>query len=218
MRLSRGYLPLRTNKGRFLAPDGRGRARGACAFAGLVLLLVASLPGSASAHGGISMERDGCKLRLGPYYMHFTGYQVRGYGANTEFCEDIPATGNTIIVMDAVDSALRGVPIAIRIVRDMVTGPENEGELDQISVVNLPPKIYPTGSVSLEYSFDQPGRFVGLVTAGEHGEYVSRFPFSVGIDRSAYKLYLLLAAILVAVFGLYRYAVRRRESRMTGAT
>jgi hypothetical protein len=72
--------------------------------------------------------------------------------------------------------------------------------------------VYPAGSVSLEYNFTEPGRFIGIVTAGEHGEFVSKFPFSVGIDRSTYKFYLLLAAIPLGVFGLYRYATRQRDN------
>ena len=74
-----------------------------------------TLPTAGAAHGGVSMDDDICKLRLGPYYMHFTGYQVRAGSPNSEFCEDIPEIGKTIIVMDAIDQALRHMPVAIRI-------------------------------------------------------------------------------------------------------
>ncbi|MCQ8779955.1 hypothetical protein NQU49_25485, partial [Escherichia coli] len=92
---------------------------------------------------------------------------------NREFCEDIPKVGNTIVVMDAIEPELREIPIEVRIIRD--TG--DESQLDAVTVVHLPPKIYVSGSVPLEYSFTTPGKFVGLVTAGAQGQYVSRFPF-----------------------------------------
>lgn len=158
------------------------------------------------AHGGLSMDEDMCKLRLGPYYMHFTGYQVRPYSANTEFCEDIPATGKTIIVMDAVDQALRSMPVKVQILSDT-------GEGSGHTVVELPPKLYPTGTVSLEYSFERPGRFVGLVTAGENGEFVSRFPFSVGIARRPYGFYGLLGLTVIGGFALYAYSSRQRAKQ-----
>jgi hypothetical protein len=104
----------------------------------------------------------------------------------------------------------------VRIVRDTGTGSEDPARLDETSVVSLPAKTYPAGSVSLQYTFQEPGRFVGLVTAGEHGEYVSRFPFSVGIDRAAYRFYLLLAAVPVGVFGFYWSVMRNRHKRTAG--
>lgn len=173
---------------------------------GAVSLLMFSTAGL--AHGGLSMDKDMCKLRLGPYYMHFTGYQVRAGMPNTEFCEDIPATGRTIIVMDALDHPLRGMPIKVQIVTDSddAASPQGDGH----TVVELPAKIYPSGTVSLEHAFERPGRFVGLVTAGENGEFVSRFPFSVGITQRPYGFYGLLLLIVLAGLGLYGYSSRRR--------
>jgi len=46
------------------------------------------------AHGGLSLADDMCKLTIGPYTMHFTGYQPDS-SQEKEFCEDIPATGRT---------------------------------------------------------------------------------------------------------------------------
>ncbi len=183
------------------------------------MLLAASLPGPATGHGGVAMDKDVCKLRLGPYVMHFTGYQVRNFGGNTEFCEDIPALGKTILVMDAVDPVLREIPITARIVRDVGGGnklTEMGSEIDKVTIVKIPEKVYPTGSLSMEYDFKQPGYFVGVVTAGPHGEYVSMFPFSVGVNRNAYWLYAFLAAIPVFVFGLFAYSVRNRKTREKG--
>lgn len=167
----------------------------------------------ASAHGGLSIDDDMCKLRLGPFNMHFTGYQPEING-NREFCEDIPKVGNTIVVMDAIEPELREIPIEVRIIRD--TG--DESQLDAVTVVHLPPKIYVSGSVPLEYSFTTPGKFVGLVTAGAQGQYVSRFPFSVGIPPKRYGFYLLLLGVVVLGLGMYRYSGMKRQRQMAGQT
>lgn len=158
---------------------------------------------SGIAHGGVSMDDDICKLRLGPYFMHFSGYQVRAGSPNSEFCEDIPDTGKTIIVMDAIDQPLRHMPIAIRIVAS-VDGVEGR------TVVELPPKMYPSGSVSLEHVFERPGHFVGWVVAGDKGQYTSRFPFSVGVPKRPYGFYGLLGLVVLMAVGLFRYSGPRR--------
>ena len=167
----------------------------------------------AGAHGGLSIDDDMCKLRLGPFNMHFTGYQPAING-NREFCEDIPKVGHTIVVMDAMDPELREMPIEVRIIRD--TG--DERQLDAITVAHLPPKIYESGSVPLEYSFTTPGRFVGLVTAGDQGQYTSRFPFSVGIPPKRYGFYLLFVGVALLGFGLYRYSGIKRQRQMADQT
>ena len=159
---------------------------------------------AAHAHGGLSMEKDLCKLRLGPYAMHFTGYQPEVSGAN-EFCEDIPRTGHTVVALDAVDEALRDLPLEVRIIRD--TG--DESDLEAITVLHLPPKVYPSGTVSFEHRFDEPGKFVGLVSGGVKHELMSRFPFSVAAGRSAREPWLWAFGIVLAGVGLYLYSNAR---------
>jgi len=170
--------------------------------AALLCLLVLASPRPCFAHGGVSMENDVCKLRVGPYMMHFTGYQPKT-SPELEFCEDIPGTGPTIIVLDYIDSSLRDLPVEARIIRD--TG--SEADLDAITVYHKPAALYPRGSVVLEHTFDEPGRFVGLVTVGDQ---VSRFPFAVGTrGRRAMILYVAFRAVALAAGGLlYFYSSR----------
>jgi hypothetical protein len=163
--------------------------------------------GGAAAHGGLSMDEDTCKLRVGPYLMHFVGYQPDSASGPKEFCEDIPETGRTIVVLDYLNDELRDLPTEVRIVRD--TG--SQVGVESATLLHLPPKVYPTGSLNFEMSFPEPGKFVGLVTVGGSEKLVSRFPFSVG-RRSAW-LHLLLPAALVmaAAVVLYRFGMRRRS-------
>lgn len=156
------------------------------------------------AHGGLTFDKDVCKLTVGPYLMHFTGFQPDS-AASKEFCEDIPRTGKTIIVLDYFDEELRKLPVEIRIVKDS----SDSSSLDAITAYHRPARMYPNGSVDLEVTFADPGKFVGIVSAGDGGRYVARFPFEVG--RSKFHVYLISAAMLIAFggAGLY-YGLRRR--------
>lgn len=172
-------------------------AAGALAFTGL-----SAAP--AEAHGRLGAAEGRCRLYIGPDIMNFTGYLPEA--SKNEFCEDIPATGPMIMVLDAEQQELRDMKIEIRIVKD-VGGPEKENEnLDAVTVAYQPPKVYPTGTVNFEHTFKEGGYFVGIVTVtGDHGEqWMSRFPFSV--DRSFMRdlpVYLTLGLGVVAAFLIY---------------
>ena len=106
-----------------------------------VLMLAIGTPlfsTQARAHGGLALAEDMCRLTIGPYNMHFTGYQPDNT-RNKEFCEDIPATGRTVVVLDYMEDALRPLPTEVRIIKD--TG--SEQDLQAITVLHLPPKVYP---------------------------------------------------------------------------
>lgn len=148
------------------------------------------------AHGGLSMDQDMCKLTVGPYMMHFAGYQEDAQ--RTEFCEDIPHKGPTIIVLDVVDLALRDLPIEFRIVR------QAEGPLETApEVYKLAPAVYPKGTLMVRHDFLEDGDYVGLVYAGADRKHSSVFPFSVGKQGGYWKYTLgLLGLLLLAVIGL----------------
>lgn len=177
----------------------------------LLAILATLLPALASAHGGLSMDEDTCKLRVGRYVMHFAGYQPDSTAAK-EFCEDIPETGRIVVVLDYVDSELRDLPTEVRIVRD--TG--SRENLEAITVLHVPPKVYPTGSLSFEHVFPEAGRFVGLVTVGEKGQYVSEFPFSVGSGVPKWHYFVPILGALAVAGSLYAYAARKRRLEVSG--
>lgn len=158
---------------------------------------------SAWAHGGLSMDQDMCKLTVGPYMMHFAGYQEDAQ--RTEFCEDIPHKGPTIIVLDMVDSALRDMPVTFRIVR------KTDGQLEAAPVVyQLPAATYPRGTLMVRHDFLEDGDYVGLVHAGDAQQYASVFPFAVGKPRDG-TLYYVLGAIGLVLLGMGGLAVGRQR-------
>ena len=168
------------------------------------------LPLAAGAHGGLAMEQDMCKLTVGPYVMHFAGYQEDAQ--RSEFCEDIPHRGKTIVVLDFVDASLREMPVEVRIVR-------KTGEaLDSAPVVfSIAPKLYPNGTLTFTHQFLEDGDYVGLVNAGPQRRYASVFPFSVGVDRTTPKILAGVAVLLGLGFAAYVVARQRLQRAVSDA-
>jgi hypothetical protein len=184
----------------------RRRGLAVRSFWSIVLAALTLQVVQAHAHGGLSMDEDMCKLRVGRYLMHFVGYQPDSAAA-TEFCEDIPETGRTVVVLDYLNDELRDLPTEVRIIRD--TG--SEANLDDITVFHLPPAVHPTGTLHFEHVFPDAGQYVGLVTVGGREKLVSRFPFSVGKPRSTLPMILAGVLIVAAGVALYVFSARRRE-------
>ena len=168
------------------------------------LMLAIGAPVSAQAQHFHELDKNFCILKFGPYGMHLTEYQP-DLSDRQELCGDIPSTGRTVVVLDFIEGELRSLPVEIRVIKD--TG--SEQDLQAITVLHLPPKVYPAGSVNFEHNFDQPGKFVGLVTVGD--KHVSRFPFSVGETKIWLPpTYFLIALSGVAVVGVIFFAMRGR--------
>lgn len=159
---------------------------------------------SAHAHGGLSMDQDKCKLRLGSYQMHFAGYQLDAQ--RSEFCEDIPHAGETIIVLDAVDDVLRDLPIEVVIARRGADG-ITPGQVEY----RLPPQVYPRGTLTLRHNFKENGDYVGLVYAGDRRQHVAEFPFAVGRDRTL--MFVAAGAAVLALLGAGGYWLGRQRLR-----
>lgn len=173
---------------------------------GIVLGMVLSM--QAYAHGGLAMAEDVCKLTVGPYTMHFTGYQPERT-QEQEFCEDIPNVGRTIVALDYIDEALRPMETEIRVIQD--TG--SEENLDEITIFHMPPKIYMNGSVTFEHSFPHEGKFVGLVTVRDgETEYASRFPFAVGTGGKSMTPYILGAFALAAAAAGFFFRKKKQST------
>ncbi len=176
----------------------------------LIVLLAASVmfTTQVQAHGGLALADDMCVLTVGPYRMHFTGYQP--LSQEEEFCEDIPEVGKTVIALDYIQEELRPLTTEVRIIRD--TG--SEENLDAITVFHLPPKVYPSASIAIDHSFPEKGKFVGLVTVtGGAQDYVSRFPFSVGEGRPTPKAAIIAPVVLV--IAVVAFFLMRRKNKST---
>jgi hypothetical protein len=147
--------------------------------------------------------------------MHFSGYQPENT-QQKQFCEDIPATGQTIVVLDYIEQELRTLPAEVRIIKDTGT----EDNLEANTVFHLPAKVYPNGSIDFAYTFDKPGKFVGIVTVGDKKEHVSKFPFSVGEPKFWSKflnIYMFPVLALVIVLGIVFFMRDRKPSQIAAS-
>ncbi|THJ16212.1 MAG: hypothetical protein CAF42_013620 [Nitrospira sp. CG24B] len=178
-----------------------------------VFLLVVA-PFSAMAQHGHELAADTCVLHAGPYKMLFASYLPDMY-YDRKFCQELPAVGNTVLVLDYVEQELRSIPVEVRIIKD--TG--SEDNLEAITIAHLPSKVYSTGSIDVKYNFDTPGKFVGLVSIGQSREHLARFSFSVGeqgiISHLSHYMMVIVpvfVGIVVAVF--YAFRDPRKPSRV----
>jgi hypothetical protein len=176
----------------------------------LMLTIGFSFSTQVQAHGGLSLAEDMCKLTIGPYTMHFTGYQPDS-SQEKEFCEDIPSTGRTVVALDYIEEALRPLLTEVRVIKD--TG--SEENLDAITILHMPPKVYSNGSINFEHNFNEPGNFVGLVTVKGDEELVSRFPFAVGQGESNMPsglVFAMMAAIGAGAFFLFKVGRKKPDA------
>lgn len=178
----------------------------------------------AFAHGGVSVEDDTCIMTIGPYQAHFTGYQP-AVRASQEFCEDIPVVAKSIIVLDFISQPLREMAVDFRIVRDVKDIGVNATYADLGSAANIeqatmfyrPAERYPRGSFDVSLTFDVPGQFIGVLTAVDDKtdnarEYISVFPFSVGVTDWWERLKWFVFAMLLGA-GLFVWSSRSAKAK-----
>ncbi|SEK66911.1 hypothetical protein SAMN05216387_102323 [Nitrosovibrio tenuis] len=123
----------------------------------LALVFAAGLySGTAAAHGRVAMEEDTCMRRLGDNSMvHLSAYQPQ-HEPSDQYCTDIPKEGNTFLVVDLVDPALRDIPVGMRIVRGT-----SEQEDETVSYVR--PSHHPDGVMRGETTLDK-GQYTVFIT------------------------------------------------------
>jgi hypothetical protein len=167
---------------------------------GLMLLAVLSHPGFAAAHGVVNGEDDPCLRQVGERVVHFNAYQPQ-YQLKDQYCTDIPQEGETFLVVDLVDPALRTEPVGMRIVR----GNGNNEADDQIIVADIRPSTHPDGVLKSEVRLDE-----GLYTvtiASEKQNLLRRPQYLLRVHMTDYQKLVrrvavpLLGALLVAWLG-----------------
>jgi hypothetical protein len=191
------------------------------------LLAMVLLTSAAYAHGGVGMQDNRCVLRIGPDLMFFTGYQPQS--SREEFCDDIPSPGQVVVALDMQDTELRDMFTEIRIIRDDGTHTRINGlpflsdaelaskeVLEPVTITYVPPKKYPTGTLTFEHTFPENGKFIGIVTVeNQHGQkYVSQFPFAVGqpLGRNLALYGMMALAMIAAVYGLWHFGRKQKPT------
>ena len=156
----------------------------------MVLLLVAALyPGVAAAHEGTDLEVDPCVRWVGESAVHFNAYQPQ-YELKAQYCTDIPKTGETFLVVDLVDPALRDVPVGLRIVKG-IDGTEAQ------TVANWRPSHHPAGVVSGETTLEE-GLYRVIITA--EGRNPLHYQYLLRVQMIDYQK--LVRSVVAPLIGL----------------
>ena len=157
-----------------------------------VILLVAVLchPDGAAAHGGVSGEDDPCLRRVGDSVVHFNAYQPQ-YELKDQYCTDIPREGDTFLVVDLVDPALRHEPIGMRIVKGTNGA---EGEI----VADIRPSTHPDGVLRGEVRLDE-GLYT-VILATEKQNLMKRPQYLLRVQMTDYQK--LARTVAVPLIGM----------------
>ena len=158
----------------------------------MVLILVVALyhPGVAAAHGTASGEDDPCLRRVGERVVHFNAYQPQ-YELKDQYCTDIPKEGDTFLVVDLVDLALRNEPVGMRVVKGTN---ETEGEI----VADIRPSTHPDGVLRGEVRLDK-GLYT-VILATEKQNLMKRPQYLLRVHMTDYqKLVRTVAVPLIGV-------------------
>ena len=177
---------------------------------------------TAFAHGGVVLEEDLCIINIGYLQAHFKIY-VPQQRERQEFCEDIPLTGESVFVMEYLHTGLNEASIDFRVIRN-VTGLGRYAawddvaridDLDEATVFYHPPAVVP-GVYSVVHRFDEPGEFIGVVTAmpaDAGAPYTAVFPFRVGFTGFGVWPVILIA---IALLQLHLWYASGRLERWLG--
>ena len=177
----------------------------------LVLASVLLLhPSAGWTAGGVVGEPGSCMIEIGVYTAHFTVYQSDSSGEE-EFCEDLPATGKTLFVLDYLHGSMKEVPVDFRIIEDredwgIFTRWDNVKsipDIDDWTVFYQPPTVYPGDQLQAEYDFLDSGGYIGIVTAPHPTKdivYRAVFPFQVGKIDFMPWLMMFLAAMAAGFY------------------
>jgi hypothetical protein len=175
-----------------------------------VLLSVLFLPLAARAGGdgpeAMSMGNM-CMVMFGYDMIHITSY-LPGQ-SRSEYCEEIPSTGKVIMAFDIENPKFRDLPIEIRIIRDPLTPIAGDANLDPITEVHFPAKLYKTGTFSFEHEYLANGHYMGMVTlTKENGEKETQsFKFSVGATFMQWVPFILGGVFIgMCLFAYWRHS------------
>jgi len=172
------------------------------------LLLVAALfhPGIAAAHGGAEIEEDPCMRLAGESMVHFSAYQPQ-YGLKDQYCTEIPQEGETFLVVDLVDPALRNGPVGMRVMRGNGKN-ETEGEI----VADVRPSTHPDGVLRSEVTLDE--GLYRVIIASEKQNLLRRPQYLLRVHMVDYqKLVLSIAGPVIGLLfaGWLAYKLMRSK-------
>jgi hypothetical protein len=127
--------------------------------------------------------------QAGESVVHFSTYQPQ-HELKAQYCTEIPKTGETFLVVDLVDPALRNVPVGMRVVKG-IDGTEAQ------TVADWRPSHHPAGVIRGEAKLDE-GLYRVIITA--EGRNPLRYQYLLRVQMIDYSK--ILASVVGPLMGL----------------
>lgn len=106
-------------------------------------------------HGRVSLEEDNCVRQIGDNMVHLNTYQPQ-YDQAGHYCTEIPVAGDTYLVVDLIDPALRNMPVSMKVFRGEEKGDE--------AILQVKADYHPDGVINGIGKLDK-GLYSVMVTA-----------------------------------------------------
>ena len=174
----------------------------------MVLILLGAMynPEIAAAHGTTSGEDDPCLRRIGERLVHFSAYQPQ-YELKGQYCTDIPKEGDTFLVVDLVDPALRNELVGMRVMKG-----NGSTEADNQIVGDIRPSTHPDGVLRGEVRLAE-GLYTVTIVA-EKQNLMKRPQYLLRVNMIDYQKLIrtmTVPAIVVLVVALIGYILIRSK-------
>ena len=184
-------------------------------------VFAATLP----AHAQLMLHGDhgamtGCHTMQNNHDVHYTAYLIpsgAGQSLLLEWlCEKVPSPGLLRATIDLMDDNGREIPVAVTLVQISADDAAQGAKL-----LELPPKIYPAGSIEIDHEIKTSGRYEFQIGFGKNplADELVKIPFSVGEGGAEASLLwqILLVAALAGAAGLgfwwFQSLAKRRQQR-----
>ena len=164
----------------------------------ILLLMVGLYAGMAGAHGKVAMAQDSCMRYAGTSMVHLSAYQPK-IKPSAHYCTEIPNEGETFLIIDLVDEALRHMPVGIRIVKG--TG---DADSETIKAVKA---VYHTDGVVGEKVYLEQGEYTIIINGEAVPPVEYHYPLRVQMVNYSEVFQKVIGptiALLVLIFVGYK--------------
>jgi len=174
---------------------------------GIAIIFLAAMLYSAAvaAHGKVEMEDDSCMRQIGENMIHLSAYQPQN-DIEAHYCTDIPLAGDTVLVVDLIDPAMREMPVGVKVFKGRS---EEDGEI----VTNIKPTYYQDGVISTMSPLLEKGVYSIAVTADGMPPLSYRYQLRVemvhwgNVFRAAIGP---VVGLLIILFIMYKFMKSKR--------
>lgn len=154
-------------------------------------------------HNDASQAMD-CMIHAGDRTMGLSVFRMLSVPAGgavsaKPLCDHLPEVGSYALTIDLLEPVWREHPLAVRLVRE-----DGGGETVQ---QNWPPRNYPGGSVMLQTTFTEPGRYALILETEARPPLAFRIPLHVA--QPSWRFVVILLMVISGAVGFHFWRKRR---------